>query len=171
MRALAFLLALATPAWAEPAPPAPGPQVARLEVGVFCALQAMDQRPAPGTASGWVHVPDGPIDFHWPDRQVVPAALGLAFGVKARMQPGVFVAYGEMRVWRPGTDGPEVWDSTFNDMEGVLNFFRFDYDHELVPGIWRFEAWEAGTLLYSVEFEVVPAEALPQIAQACGATS
>jgi hypothetical protein len=56
-------------------------------------------------------------------------------------------------------------------MEGVLNFFRFDYDHELVPGIWRFEAWEAGTLLYSVEFEVVPAEALPQIAQACGATS
>ena len=49
----------------DPAPPAPGPLVATLKVGVFCALQAMDQRPAPGTISGWIHVPEGKIDFHW----------------------------------------------------------------------------------------------------------
>lgn len=171
MRALSALLALTLPAWAEPAPPQSAPLVARLEVGVFCALLAMDQRPAPGTLSGWVHVADGTIDFHWPDRQVVPAALGLAFGVKAELVPGAFVAYAEMRVWRPGSDQPEIWDSTFSDAEGGVNFFRFDHDHELIPGIWRFEAWDAGSRLYAVEFEVVPAAALPQIALACGATS
>ena len=69
---LAIALALtAGAALADPASPAPGPLVATLKLGVFCALQAMDQRPAPGTLSGWIHVPDGMIDFHWPDRQVV----------------------------------------------------------------------------------------------------
>ena len=171
MRPVLALLALALPALAEPAPPVAGTQVAALEYGVFCALQAMDRRPAPGTLSGWVHVPDEPLDFHWPDRQVVPAALGLAFGVKARMQPGVFVSYAEMRVWRPGSDRPEVWDSSFTDMGGALNFFRFDHEHELIPGLWRFEARDGDTQLFMVEFEVVPAETLPEIVQACGAVS
>jgi len=156
---------------AEPAPPAAGPMVARLEVGVFCALQAMNQRPAPGTLSGWIHVPEGEITFHWPDRQVVPAALGLAFGVKAQLIPGAFVAYGEMRVYRPGSDVPEVWDTGFSDMGPSVGFFRFDHDHELVPGPWRFEAWDGLEQLYTVEFEVVPAAALPEITNACGATS
>jgi hypothetical protein len=145
--------------------------VAEIETGVFCALQAMDQHPAPGTLSGWVHVPTEPITFHWPDRQIVPAALGLAFGVRARMEPGAFVAYGEMRVYRPGSAQPEVWESAFSDLGGSLNFFRFDHAQELVPGLWRFEAWDGAVQLYAVTFEVVPAAALPDIVQACGAIS
>ncbi len=171
MRLATLLAVMAAPAWADAPPPVSGPQVASLEYGVFCALQAMDKRPAPGTEAGWVHVPDGPIDFHWPDRQVVPAALGLAFGVKARMRPGVYVGSGEVRVWRPGNDQPEIWDSSFTDMEGALNFFRFDHDRELLPGIWIFEAWDGNSRLFSVAFEVVPTAALPEIAQACGVTS
>lgn len=169
---LALILALAagSAAVAEPGPPDPGPMVAELKVGVFCALQAMDRRPAPGTLSGWIHVPEGEIDFHWPDRQVVPAAIGLAFGVKSRMQAGVF-ASGEMRVYRPGSAMPEVWDSSFTDLSDQFGFFRFDREDELIPGSWRFEAWESETQLYSVEFEVVPAAALPDIVQACGAIS
>lgn len=168
---LALVVALAGPVQAEPAPPQPGPLVAAIEVGVFCALQAMDQRPAPGTSSGWVHVPNGEITFHWPDRQVVPASLGLAFGVKARLVPGAFAAYGEMRVYPPGSTVPEIWDSSFGDLSPSVAFFRFDHDHELIPGPWRFEAWDGATQLYSVTFEVVPAAALPEIAQACRATS
>ena len=168
--ALALLLALAAPLAAEPAPLAPGPLVASLTVGVFCALQAMDQRPAPGTLSGWIHVPDGEIDFHWPYRQVVPARIGLAFGVKSRLAPGLFLS-GEMRVFRPGAAIPETWESSFTDMGDQFGFFRFDREDELIPGIWRFEAWAEGEELYSVEFEVVPAAALPEIADACGAIS
>lgn len=168
---LALWLALAGPVAADPAPPAPGPLIGSLQVGVFCALQAMDQRPAPGTLSGWIHVPDGEITFHWPDRQVVPASIGLAFGVKARLIPGTAAAYAEMRVYRPGSDVPEVWDSSFTDLGDSVGFFRFDHEHELISGIWRFEAWDGGTQLYSVEFEVVPAASVPEIADACGAVS
>jgi hypothetical protein len=165
------LVLLTTPLLADPAPPAPGPLIADLQVGVFCALQAMDQLPAPGTLSGWIHVPEGEITFHWPGRQVVPAFIGLAFGVKARMVQGSAAPYAEMRVYRPGSDVPEVWGSAFGDLSDSVAFFRFDHDHELLPGIWRFEAWDAGALLYSVEFEAVPAAALPEITDACGAVS
>jgi hypothetical protein len=171
VRRLALILALAVgPAMADPAPPQPGPLVAALKVGVFCALQAMDQRPAPGTLSGWIHVPDSVIDFHWPDRQVVPAAVGLAFGVKSQMVPGVFLS-GEMRVYRPGSSTPETWESTFSDTGEQFAFFRFDREDELIFGVWRFEAWEGETQLYATEFEVVPAAALPEIVNACGAIS
>jgi hypothetical protein len=171
LRTAAALLSLAAlPAWADPAAPTARPDVAQLQVGVFCALQAMHQRPAPGTLSGWIHVPDSVIDFHWPDTQIVPAAIGLAFGVKSQMAPGVF-ASGEMRVFRPGSTTPETWDSTFSDTGTQFAFFRFDHADELLPGLWRFEAWSGDEQLYTVEFEVVPAAALPDIAQACGATS
>jgi hypothetical protein len=169
-RVVLTLAFLAGPVLADPALPKAGPLVAELKVGIFCALQAMDQRPAPGTISGWIHVPEGEIDFHWPDRQVVPATIGLAFGVKSRLVAGVFLS-GEMRVYRPGSLVPEVWDSTFSDLSDQIGFFRFDRDDELISGLWRFEAWEGKTQLYAVEFEVVPAAALPEIAQACGAIS
>lgn len=168
--ALALLMALAAPLRAEPAAPEAGPDVASLRVGVFCALQAMNQRPAPGTRSGWIHVPEEDIDFHWPGRQVVPAQIGLAFGVKSRLAPGLFLP-GEMRVYRPGSTTPETWESSFTDLSDQFGFFRFDREDELLPGLWRFEAWSGTEQLYSVEFEVVPATALPEIAQACGAIS
>lgn len=168
--AAALFLAFSPPVAAEPAAPQAAPEVASLAVGVFCALQAMDQRPAPGTLSGWIHVPEGDIDFHWPDRQVVPARIGLAFGVKSRLRPGLFLG-GEMRVYRPGAATPEVWDSSFTDLSDQFGFFRFDRDDELISGTWRFEAWTDDRQLYAVEFEVVPAATLPEIAQACGAIS
>lgn len=167
---LALLIALSAPARAEPRPPWASPTVAALKVGVFCALQAMDQRPAPGTLSGWIHVPEGEIDFHWPDRQVVPAHIGIAFGVKSRLAAGMFLS-GEMRVYRPGATTPEVWDSSFTDLGDQIGFFRFDREDELIAGTWRFEAWAGPDRLYAVEFEVVPAASLPEIAQACGAIS
>lgn len=168
--ALALAMTLAAPLWAEPAPPQAAPEVASLTAGIFCALQAMNQRPAPGTLSGWIHVPEGEIAFHWPETRVVPAQIGLAFGVKSRMQPGIFLD-GQMRVFRPGSATPETWDSSFSDLGEQFGFFRFDREDELLPGIWRFEAWAGDDRLYAVEFEVVPAAALPEIAQACGAIS
>lgn len=172
MRIALALTLLACPALAAPAEPEAGPQLARLEVGVFCALQAMDRMPAPGTASGWIHVPTSEITFHWPDRQVVPAALGLAFGVRATGVPGFATSDGaEARVTRPGRTRPEVWASGISDAGDTLSFFRFDTLEELVPGLWTFEGWDGGTRLYHVEFEVVPAAAVPEIVGACGATS
>lgn len=173
MRALALIAALALPlpALAGPARPDHAPPIAALEVGVFCALQAMDRMPAPGTESGWIHVPTSEIRFHWPDRQVVPAALGLAFGVKALGSSGWTSIDAEARVYRPGRAEPEVWATGLSDAGFSIAFFRFDTEAELVPGLWTFEAWDGETRLYRVEFEVVPAAALPEIVEACGAVS
>ncbi len=172
MRLVLLLTLLASPALAAPAEPQAAPQVAWLEVGVFCAFQAMDRMPAPGTASGWIHVPTSEITFHWPDRQVVPAALGLAFGVRAMGAPGFATSDGaEARVTRPGGTAPEVWSSGISDAGDTLSFFRFDTEDELLPGRWTFEGWDGETRLYHVEFEVVPAAAVPEIVDACGATS
>lgn len=102
---------------------------------------------------------------------MVPASLGLAFGVKAQLFPGRDVPFAQMRVYQPGKATPEVWESGFNDLAPSLAFFRFDTEAELIPGLWRFEAWEGETRLYSVEFEVVLAATQPEIAQACGAVS
>ena len=172
MRLALVLTLLACPALAAPAGPQAAAEVARLEVGVFCALQAMDRMPAPGTASGWIHVPTSEITFHWPDRQIVPAAIGLAFGVRATGVPGFVTSpRAEARVTRPGRTAPEVWASGIGDAGDTLSFFRFDTEDELVPGLWVFEGWDGEALLYRVEFEVVPAAAVPEIVDACGATS
>ncbi|MEZ5798944.1 MAG: hypothetical protein R3D63_16600 [Paracoccaceae bacterium] len=170
LRAPALFLLAALPAWAEPATPSLSPEIAWLETGVFCALQAMDRMPAPGSDSGWIHVPRGQITFHWPDRQVVPASIGIAFGVRAAARPG-WAGPAVIHVLRPGRSTPETFETSISDAGGALAFFRFDTQDELLPGLWALEAWQGDTRLYHAEFEVVPASALPEIAQACGATS
>ena len=155
------------------APPAPeaGPELASIKVGVLCALRTMDQIPAPGTDTGWIHVPLVPLTFHWPDRQIVPASLGIAFGVQVIGQPGFGTSAGESRVFRPGRTDPERWSAGVSDAGDTLSFFRFDSEEEMVPGRWVFEGWDGETRLYRAEFEVVDAALLPEIALACGATS
>jgi len=152
IRALLALALLATPCGAAPADPVHGPEIGTLEVGIFCALQAMDRMPAPGTASG-------------------PAAIGLAFGVRVTGVPGFATASAEARVTRPGRATPEVWATGLSDAGSSLAFFRFDTDDELVPGLWTFEVWDGEVRLYHAEFEIVPAAALPEITEACGAVS
>lgn len=76
-----------------------------------------------------------------------------------------------MRVYRPGGDQPETWDSSFGDRAPSRAFFRFDHEAELIPGLWRFEAWDGQNRLYAVEFYVVPAASAPEIINACGAVS
>lgn len=171
IRALAAALILATPASAKPASPVTSPAMGAVTFGIFCALQPMDRVPAPGTLSGWMHVPDGPLAFHWPDQNRVPATLGIAFGVQARSATGTIVDRAEVRVYRPGRTTPETWGATYTDTAPTISFFRFDTEAELIPGLWAFEAWQGGTRLYRVEFDIIPPDQAPGITQACGATA
>lgn len=164
------LALLAGMAAADPALPQWSSRVASLEFGVFCAEKDMNQIPAPGTLSGWLNVPDGDVAFHWPDRRVVPASLGLGFGVRVRLSEGA-APFAEIRVYRPGRDLPETWGSSLDSLGESISFFAFETEDELIPGLWRFEAWDAREQLLSVEFEVVPAADLPEIAGACGAVA
>lgn len=152
------------------APPELDAEIADIKWGIFCALREMDRVPAPGTLSGWMHVPKEKLDFHWPHHRVVPAALGLAFGVRARLAEGAAPIEVEIRVYRPGLDRPDVWTSWLGESFNLV-FFRFDTEDELLTGRWRFEAWNGERQLYAVDFQVVPAAALAGIADICGATS
>ncbi|NPD17075.1 DUF3859 domain-containing protein [Xinfangfangia sp. D13-10-4-6] len=156
---------------AKTAPPQLSPRIRQLEFGIFCALTAMDSAPAPGTIAGWLHVPRDRIAFHWPDESVVPASIGLAFGIRVMAQPGEASETAQARVYRPGRATPETWETSVSDMGEVNSFFRFDDESELIPGIWAFEAWDQDEMLYRVEFEVVPPAARPEIANSCGMTS
>lgn len=170
---LAFAPAATTRAGpgAEPLAPLRLPEIAGLDFGVFCAWQQMDRAPAPGTETGWIHVPLDEIDFTWQGQQIVPAVIGLGFGIKATGARGFATAVGEVRVYRPGRALPETWASDITDFGPTLAFFRFDRSDELIPGRWVIEGWDRDRLLYRVEFDVVPPAALPGIASACDATS
>lgn len=156
---------------AEPVAPVKLPEIAVLELGVFCAWQQMERAPAPGTATGWIHVPLDAIEFTWKDQQVVPAVIGMGFGIKATGAKGFETAVGEVKVWRPGRKTPETWASDITDFGPTLAFFRFDEASELLPGTWVIEGWDRDRMLYRVEFLVVPAATLPGMAGACDATS
>ena len=170
--ALALLTLIAAPALADPAPPQGAPQIDALQAGVFCALQPMDRMPAPGTTSGWLHVPTGEVAFHWPDRQIVPASIGLAFGVRVQGVQGFSTSdRAEVRVTRPSGALTDWWSSGISDAGASVVFFRFDTVDELIPGLWAIEGWDGETRLYRVEFEIVPADALPEIVNACGAVA
>lgn len=170
LRAAVGVIGLTRLAAAEPAVPQAGSALASLEWGVFCALPPTRQVPAPGTLSGWIHVPLDEIAFQWPDRQTLPASLGLAFGVRARLA-SESVPFAEIRLFRPGSSQPEIWGTGFTALGETLVFFRFDREDELIPGPWRFEAWDGPRQMFKVEFEVVPASDLPDLADACRAVS
>lgn len=170
-RAALLWAALATAVVAEPAPPVASPAVAILELGIFCVPDDMGEAIAPGTISGRIHVPFDEVTLHWPGRQTVPATLGLAFGVRVQLAAGEMVPYGEVRVFRPGRTQPETWGSSFGSLGPTVSFFSFDREEELIPGLWRFEAWDGAERLYAVDFDIVPASELPGIAGACGAVS
>ncbi len=165
------LLLLATAAVAKPAAPNFAPPIAAIEFGVFCTIKTTGQTEAPGTASGFIHTTDSVPAFDWPRQTTLPASIGLAFGVKAGTVSGSIVAGAEIRVFRPHQPNPDFWTSDFYDTEQSFAFFRFDTAEELIPGTWVFEAWDGAKRLYRVEFEVVPYDQAPGIAQACGGTS
>ncbi len=158
-------------AMAKPAAPYRDPALAHITFGLFCAITTTGQTDAPGTTSGWIHTTQDAPAFHWPGQRTVPAVLGLAFGVRAQTQPGIAFPDAEMRVYRPGTERPDIWSSPMSDTGPALAFFRFDTDAERIPGLWVLEAWSGPTRLYRVEFDVVPATTGNPIAQACGGTA
>ena len=167
MRALilALLVALtAAPLWADPAPPEAGPGIELVNIGIYCVPSETRQQAAPETELGYINLYEGVPRFTH-HRQTVPAILGLSFGVH-------FVAdrdIAEVRVetWRPGAARPDAWPAALTAGSAQSNGFTFETTDEMQTGLWRMEAWDGSVLLYRVEFDVLPADALPGIGPDC----
>lgn len=159
---------LALPLAADPAPPVTDPAITIVDLGIYCRPALAGTEEAPGTSLGYINLFDGqPVIRH--RQQEVPAALGLSFGLIVRSTEDFFGA--RMESWKPGRDQPEVWFSDILANEDRARGFTFDFESELIPGLWRLEAWDGERRLYSVEFEVMPPSALPGILSDCNLLS
>ncbi|MEO6298589.1 MAG: DUF3859 domain-containing protein, partial [Paracoccaceae bacterium] len=159
---------IASGAVADILPPQGSEAIESLQVGVFCRPKTVSEMPAPGTQDGFISITEESFTIH-NDSQQVPAALGLAFGVRAIAKQTI--ANVRVTVQRPGRDTPDVWFDNFAAGEISTDFFSFDRDEERVTGLWTFEAWDGDTRLYHADFEVVPEVALPDLVAQCQATS
>lgn len=171
MKYLAALIAL-WPSLAIPQDVVPYHDETRIEMsfGVYCEVESSGSVEAPDTAAGQIDLLEQVPEFIW-DTDLVPAYPGMSFGVRTFptgpfgiadvtivLTHPPFVDSGVTRqtyITDIGTDGPSI------------NAYTFDFREELVTGVWTFEAIAGNETLYRVDFTVVPAEELPQIAGNC----
>lgn len=175
MRALVLsaLLLLPVPALAD----ANGDNAAQYDAsrltitfGAFCQRPSVGEVPAPDTAAKKIDLIDGTPEIRWPGH-VIPAAPGISFGVRTMTHDAeslwpVMIELTHPAFAESGTSH-QTYYTTLGGSDASINAYSFDLPEELVTGTWTLTAVYAGDVLYSVNFEVVPAEALPEIANGC----
>ena len=103
--------------------------------------------------------------------RIVPATLGVGFGVKAQSEAPAGLSGVLLEVLHPPM-GPEgqTRQSFFTSMSGQspsITFYQFDHPYELVTGQWTIRAYSGEVALLSVTFEVVDPRSVPELAVAC----
>lgn len=163
------VLCLAAPAaLADPAAPALSPGVQLVDYGIYCITESTGTQPAPETSLGYIDMLPGVPEMIY-RQQAIPGRLGTSFGVVIQVDRDIPDA--RIETWKPGAARAETWyDDIFADSPQMRGF-AFDYPEEIILGLWRMEAWEGDTRLYSVEFEVQPAETLPGVTSDCNLVS
>ena len=168
---LCIALGLSLPASAQQANnPRVSPLLADLVYGLYCAQDPERHDPAPETASGVINIVPVIPDFQF-RQKLVPAEVGIGFGVLARAPLGVTFDPVTVTVTHPpyGDSGIEVeqWVTDIDAGQNLMGF-SFDHSHELVLGEWTFSATtQDGQELFHIAFEVVAPEFMPQVISTC----
>ena len=171
MKRLALLLTLLT----GPAPGGAGSfvedPVILVDYGILCPFP--DERgrlPAPLTESGEILLIDQnrKIDIR---STIVPAVTDFSFGVRFRLQDGAELDGAMMFIEHPplGETGltRQMWPTAPTDGASTLDLFRFEFEHEKVPGLWVLGLMAGGRVLMQQEFQVVAPEDAPDLVEAC----
>ncbi|MBY4894615.1 DUF3859 domain-containing protein [Rhodobacteraceae bacterium N5(2021)] len=164
------LMLLPPPSTAQEANPRVSPLLAELVYGLYCAQEPDRRDPAPGTASGVINMVPMIPDFQF-RQKLVPAEIGIGFGVLATAPPDVLHDPVTVTVTHPPypDSGIEVeqWITDVDDGQNLMGF-SFDHAHELVLGEWTFTAHTlAGEELFHIAFEVIAPELMPQVISTC----
>lgn len=178
-RAAALLLALTGPlvqpalALAEASATIPG-DILRApleldEAGIYCPTDHVSKEAAPDTESGYILLTEGNPQLVMASR-VVPAYIGISFGIRIRLAPGTEQGGYTFTVSHPPI-GPrqvtrESWDPGLSTSWGVRSF-NFEFDRELVTGTWTFEVLRGEEVLLRQSFEVVPPMVAPDAIDLC----
>jgi len=155
----------------SPLPDVTSSLIASVEAGVICAPESVGTADAPGTVAGTTHIIADEPPFVAVTRRV-PAVMGIGFGIKSLSSDENGLSDVTMKVTHPPMGGSGAQLQTFvTSIRGTnpsLTFYQFDYDYELLPGIWQMEASIGEEVLYRTTFEVLPPELVPELAEACG---
>ncbi len=163
-----LLISMSAPAFAQDQTSA---AISFLETGVICAPESVGTAPAPDTIAGVTNVINEDPPFVSTNNRV-PAVLGIGFGAKAQASAFAGLSNVTMTVRHPAMGSDAVTLQSFQtSIRGSgpsLSFYQFDFDYELVPGIWTMEARQGAKLLYRTQFEVLEPAQVPELASVCG---
>ena len=147
------------------------PDITDIQAGVICPPPITGTVAAPDTVAGTTHVIDIEPSFV-AQTHIVPAVIGLGFGVKSRTTQDGGLAGVTMVVTHPPMGPDKTTTQSFttriNDNSASLSFYQFDYAYELLVGEWEMTAWLDERILYQVNFDVVAPQAAPGLADVCG---
>jgi Domain of unknown function (DUF3859) len=161
---LALLLLAVTPAMADPPPSVSAPGITILELGIFCKAGTSRNKDAPDTSLGYVRELTDSTEMAF-DQQQVPIRIGSHFGLTFLSDHDIPALRNE--TWKPGATMPELWTSDVLAGAVQTRGYSLDFPEELLPGLWRFDAYEGDRQIYSVTFELLPADQLPGIGSDC----
>lgn len=139
-------------------------QIAQLAAQVMCSPRITDRTTAAQISDGFINQAKALPKLRF-DQQAVPAAIGVSFGVV--FQPEHALADVRNLTYRPNQAKPDVYYADIPAKPDRFNGFSFELPEELQIGLWRFESWQGDSLLYRAEFQVVPADSLPQLVAQC----
>jgi hypothetical protein len=146
-------------------------EIAEIEIGILCDPETVTTSPAPNTLAGVTHVVNEPPRFI-SNSQIVPAAFGIGFGVRSRALRAEGLDNVTIVITHPpmGDDGATIQSYTtgIGGNGGSFTFYQFDYAYELQTGPWTITALRNNKPLYTVNFDVVAPETVPDLAGACG---
>lgn len=144
--------------------------IASVETGLICPPTDMATSPAPDTLAGTTHVITEDPAFAARTR-IVPAILGIGFGVKSQAVDVNGLAPVLMVIEHPPMGPTQATEQSFfttiNGTRPSLTFYQFDHTYELVTGTWRMTALFEGEVLFTTQFEVVHPRKLPELASLC----
>lgn len=148
-----------------------GPMIASHQAGIICAPETIGTSPAPDTVAGTTHLISEEPAFV-STNQRVPAVLGIGFGVKSQALDPAGIPEVTMTISHPEMGKTKATSQSFaTRISGEypsLTFYQFDFNYELVVGLWQMEASQGGTVIYRSTFEVVPPSQIPELASVCG---
>ncbi len=144
-------------------------QVRLLETGIICPdAREGTLAPAPGTIAGHIRRLEG-ITFDIPGR-TVPLVPGLSFGMRIAVKSDTDLAV--RMVTRHPPMGPEGRTEQTHDLVLPANgtyvrAYAFEFDYEMLPGLWALSVEVDGQPVITVPFEVTATPDL-RIDRICG---
>ncbi len=145
------------------------PPLEMSEAGIYCPADHVAKEDAPDTESGYILLTEENPEMVLSSR-VVPAYIGISFGIRIRLEPGAPLEPYVFTVHHPPV-GPrqvttESWNPALDSRWGVRSF-NFEFDRELVTGTWTFEVSRDDVVLLRQSFEVVPPMQAPEAIDIC----